>query len=42
MRYLIDTHILIWFLEGNPSLSPKVVNILSNPRNQVEVSVASL
>jgi PIN domain nuclease of toxin-antitoxin system len=42
MRYLIDTLILIWFLEGNPSLSSKTVNILSDPRNQMSVSIASL
>jgi PIN domain nuclease of toxin-antitoxin system len=39
---LIDTHILIWFPEGNNLLSSQHQKILSNSRNEVFVSIASL
>jgi PIN domain nuclease of toxin-antitoxin system len=42
MQLLIDTHILIWFLEGNKSLSKPRRQIIINPRNDVLVSIAAL
>lgn len=42
MKYLIDTHILIWFLEGNVSLSKRAKNIIIDTDNQLFVSIASL
>jgi len=42
MRLLIDTHILIWFLEGNKLLSKSRRQIIANPQNDVFVSIASL
>jgi len=42
MRYLIDTHILIWFLEGNKQLSPKYQAIIANTTNNISVSIVSL
>ncbi len=42
MRLLIDTHILIWFLEGNKSLSKSRRQIIANPQNDIFVSIASL
>ena len=42
MRLLIDTHILIWFLEGNKSLSKPRRQIITEPQNDVLVSIASL
>lgn len=41
MRILIDTHVLIWMLEGDRQLSVSRRNILSDPANDVYVSVAS-
>ena len=41
MRILIDTHILIWMLEGNPKLSSQRRGIISDPGNEVFVSVVS-
>jgi PIN domain nuclease of toxin-antitoxin system len=35
MQILIDTHILIWFLEGNNLLSSQRQKILSDPQNEV-------
>lgn len=42
MRILIDTHILIWFLEGNNSLSKSRRQIIAASTNDVFVSIASL
>ena len=42
MRLLIDTHILIWFLEGNNLLSGSRRQIIANSQNNVFVSIASL
>jgi PIN domain nuclease of toxin-antitoxin system len=42
MRLLIDTHILIWFLEGNKFLIKSRRQIISNPQNDIFVSIASL
>jgi PIN domain nuclease of toxin-antitoxin system len=41
MTYLIDTHVLIWFVENDPKLSASVRQILENPANIVLVSHAS-
>lgn len=42
MQLLIDTHILIWFLEGNNLLPKSRRQIISNSQNEVFVSIASL
>lgn len=42
MRLLIDTHILIWFLEGSNLLSKSRRQIVAVPQNDVFVSIASL
>ena len=42
MQILIDTHILIWFLEGNNLLSTQRQKLLSITQNEVFVSIASL
>jgi PIN domain nuclease of toxin-antitoxin system len=42
MQLLIDTHVLIWFLEGNKSLSKPHRQIISDSQNDVFVSIASL
>ncbi len=42
MLLLLDTHILIWFLEGSKLLSKSRRQIISNPQNDVFVSIASL
>ncbi|CAN5267961.1 type II toxin-antitoxin system VapC family toxin [soil metagenome] len=41
MRLLIDTHILIWFLEGNKQLKSRR-QIIADPNNDIFVSIASL
>ncbi len=42
MQFLIDTHILIWFLEGNKLLSKSRREFIENPNNEIFVSIASL
>lgn len=41
MAYLLDTHILIWFLEGNELLPSTLQNVLRNPSNQVYASIVN-
>lgn len=42
MRTIIDTHILIWFLEGNPTLSKSRRQLIAAAQNEIFVSIASL
>lgn len=42
MRYLLDTHTLIWYLESNPKLSTGVLEILEKKDSVCFVSMASL
>jgi PIN domain nuclease of toxin-antitoxin system len=42
MRFILDTHILIWFLEGNRSLSNSRRQIISQSQNDIFISTASL
>lgn len=42
MRLLLDTHILLWALTDDPRLSPRVRELLLDPRNDVYFSVASI
>ena len=42
MRLLIDTHILIWALEGSAQLSPKAKELLLDPEHEHWVSAASV
>ena len=42
MRYLIDTHILIWYANGNSKLSDKFKKEIDLPQNQIIISKASI
>ncbi len=42
MQLLIDTHVLIWFLEGNNLLSKSHRQTIAAPDNNVFVSIVSL
>lgn len=41
MRFLLDTHVLIWYLEGNTILKPQWRQIIANRNNDVFVSIVS-
>lgn len=42
MRYLLDTHALIWFLEGDSSLSETAKALITDGKNELAVSIASI
>ncbi len=42
MRVLLDTHVLVWYLEGNTNLSRSQRELIVKPETEVFVSVASL
>ena len=42
MRYLIDTHIFIWYLKEREKLSRSVIAILEDYENQIYLSAESL
>lgn len=41
MRYLLDTHIFLWWLADDKNLKRKIKELIENPNNQIFVSVAS-
>jgi PIN domain nuclease of toxin-antitoxin system len=41
MNLLLDTHTLIWFLEGSKKLSSKCKKLIEDDRNDKYVSIAS-
>ena len=41
MKYLLDTHTFIWWLEGNKKLKISIRKILESSENQILVSVVS-
>jgi PIN domain nuclease of toxin-antitoxin system len=42
MRYVIDTHALIWFLEGNPRLGAAALAILANSDSDLVLPAIAL
>ncbi len=42
MKYLLDTHSLIWFLTGDAQLSNRARQLIEAEENELLVSVASL
>ena len=42
MKYLLDTHTLIWFLQGDKKLSDKARRLIDSPRNSKFLSIVSL
>ena len=41
-KYIVDTHALIWFLEGNSKLSSAALNVLSDPSSELILSTIAL
>lgn len=39
--YLIDTHVLMWYLAGDRQLSENALNIIEDSSNEIKVSLAS-
>ena len=42
MKYLLDTHTLLWIVSDDNKLSKKVKTIYLNPENEMILSVASI
>lgn len=42
MKYLLDTHIFIWWSEDSPRLDKKIRSLIINSQNTVYVSIASV
>ena len=42
MNLLLDTHSLLWLMEGNPSLSRTATNLIADPSNRLHISMASI
>ncbi len=41
MNFLLDTHILLWFLENDSKLSNQIREVITNPENLIFVSAIS-
>lgn len=41
MRYLLDTHIFLWWLNGDKKLKNPLKKIIENKENQITVSVVN-
>lgn len=41
MRFLLDTHVVLWALEDSPRLAPAARSLLEDPTNEFWVSAAS-
>ena len=42
MKYLLDTHTLLWFVENNETIPQKIKDVIINNDNEIYVSVISL
>ena len=42
MKLLVDTHVLLWWLDDNPSLSAQARSLIGDPQNTVFLSAVSL
>jgi len=42
MDILLDTHTIIWFLNGDNQLSLKAINEIEDPKNKKYISIVSL
>ncbi len=41
-RYVLDTHALVWHLEGNPRLGPQAKEAIDNPLNHLVLPIIAL
>ena len=41
MKYLLDTHVVLWLAENSPKLSDAAKAIILNEANEIHVSIAS-
>jgi PIN domain nuclease of toxin-antitoxin system len=41
-RFLLDTHVFLWLIQGDPQLSDRVKAIIADDTNQLNFSVVSI
>lgn len=41
MKYLLDTHILVWWVKHDRKLKPQIRSLVENPQNHIFVSVVN-
>ncbi len=41
MKYLLDTHVLLWWLDNDPALSTKASRAISSGDNEIFISTAT-
>lgn len=41
MKYLLDTHTLIWLLNGNDNIPTKLIELIEAPKTEIFVSIIS-
>jgi PIN domain nuclease of toxin-antitoxin system len=41
-RFLLDTHVFLWLIQGDPQLSSRVKAIIADDTNQLNFSVVSI
>ncbi len=42
MKLLLDTHVLLWWLENNPALPSTARNLIADPNNTIFLSAVTL
>ena len=42
MKYIIDTHILVWYITQSKKLKKNILNVLNNPRNEFIIHIIVL
>jgi PIN domain nuclease of toxin-antitoxin system len=42
VNLLVDSHTLLWLMEGSPNLSPKAAVLIADPANLLHLSMASV
>ena len=42
MRLLLDTHVLLWWRDNAPNLSPRARGAIADPANEILISAATL
>lgn len=42
MKFLLDTHIFLWFISGDKQLSASALSYIRNPENEIYLSAASV
>jgi PIN domain nuclease of toxin-antitoxin system len=42
MKYLIDTHVFIWFVENSPNLPQSIKDLIEDENSDIFISIASI